>query len=100
MIGSLSQVSDLHCVGVAEAVYKSLGETGITGKAVCQALHSALSGLRLEASNSRVENGESSKGKTAKLRDARDSNGDSGDLKGRMKTMDKFFWVPYVNFGV
>ncbi|RYP07232.1 hypothetical protein DL765_009222 [Monosporascus sp. GIB2] len=97
VIGSLSPVSDQHCVDIAETVYATLRDEGITDKSVCRGLHRALRAHRdaVYASISRKPGSE-----TERFRDGRITfEGDSEDL-GAPEPVDKFYWVPYVHFGV
>ncbi|KAI9682837.1 MAG: hypothetical protein M1822_006327 [Bathelium mastoideum] len=45
-IGSLWDVSDMHCVDVAKILYRTMIGTGISDDAVCFGLHSAVRALR------------------------------------------------------
>ncbi|KAI7767199.1 hypothetical protein LZL87_009601 [Fusarium oxysporum] len=46
VIGTLWEVSDKHCVDVAEAFYETLRDEGMTDLSVCRGLHRALRKLR------------------------------------------------------
>lgn len=84
VIGTLWEVSDQHCVKVAEVFYKTLRDRGMTDEAVCQGLHRATRELR-----NRSLNGEVGHRKAFCI--------DDGATRGAL--MD-YHWVPYVHFGV
>ena len=45
-IGTLWEVSDMHCVDVARVFYETLRDEGMTDSAVCRGLHRAIRALR------------------------------------------------------
>ncbi|KAF4335504.1 30S ribosomal S17P protein [Fusarium beomiforme] len=83
VIGTLWEVSDKHCVDVAEAFYQTLRDEGMDDLAVCKGLHRALRKLRDEG---RLES-----------KDARDivALGSEDD----QRDMGNTHWMPYVHFG-
>ncbi|KAF4434686.1 30S ribosomal S17P [Fusarium acutatum] len=83
VIGTQWEVSDKHCVGVAEAFYKILHEGGMTDLSVCRGLHRALRTLRDEG-----------RAKSKGIRDitAVSEEEDQPDIGNTD-------WIPYVHFG-
>ncbi|KAH7178156.1 CHAT domain-containing protein [Fusarium sp. MPI-SDFR-AT-0072] len=82
-IGTLWEVSDKHCVDVAEAFYETLRDEGMTDLSVCRGLHRALRKLR-----------DKGRAKSKYIRDitAVSEEEDQPDLGNTN-------WMPYVHFG-
>jgi tetratricopeptide (TPR) repeat protein len=83
VIGTLWEVSDKHCVDVAEAFYQTLRDEGMTDLAVRRGLHRALRKLRNEG-----------RLKSEQVRDIT-AVGPEEDQKDLGNT----YWIPYVHFG-
>ncbi|KAF5571365.1 30S ribosomal S17P protein [Fusarium phyllophilum] len=83
VIGTLWEVSDKHCVGVAETFYETLRDEGMTDLSVCRGLHQALRKLRDK---------ERSKGEDIRDITAVSEEEDQSDLGNTD-------WMPYVHFG-
>ncbi|CVK86440.1 uncharacterized protein FMAN_06288 [Fusarium mangiferae] len=83
VIGTLWEVSDRHCVDVAEVFYGTLRDEGMTDMSVCKGLHQALRQLR-----------DKGRAKSKGIRDitAVDEEEDKPDLGNTD-------WMPYVHFG-
>ncbi|KAG7417610.1 putative 30S ribosomal protein S17-like protein [Fusarium oxysporum f. sp. rapae] len=83
VIGTLWEVSDKHCVDVAEAFYETLRDEGMTDLSVCRGLHRALRKLR-----------DKGRAKSKYIRDitAVSEEEDQPDLGNTN-------WMPYVHFG-
>lgn len=84
VVGTLLEVSDQHCVKMAEVFYETLRDRGMTDEAVCQGLHRATRELR-----DRSLKGKSGHRKAFCI--------DDGVTRG---TLMDYHWVPYVHFGV
>jgi hypothetical protein len=56
VIGTLWEVSDMHCVDVARVFYETIRDEGMTDSAVCRGLHRAIRALRAGTSASREGN--------------------------------------------
>ncbi|KZM23242.1 hypothetical protein ST47_g5617 [Ascochyta rabiei] len=84
VIGTLWEVSDSHCVHVAQILYETLRDEGMTDAAVCYGLHVAVRALR----DADVEIG---------------LNGRNGEIVWDDDTTAtaeaSFYWVPYIHFG-
>lgn len=84
VIGTLWEVSDSHCVHVAQILYETLRDKGMTDAAVCHGLHLAIRALR----DADVEMG---------------LNGRDGKIvwdDDTTATADvSLYWVPYIHFG-
>ncbi|KAI1291225.1 CHAT domain-containing protein [Xylaria venustula] len=83
VVGTLWEVSDMHCVDVARVLYETLRDEGMTDIAVCQGLHRAVRALR--------DGGIAADG-------TRDGTLISGTTEARCAT--NAYWIPYVRFGV
>ncbi|KAF4953337.1 hypothetical protein FGADI_6103 [Fusarium gaditjirri] len=83
VIGTLWEVSDKHCVDVAEVFYETLCDEGMTDLSVCRALHQALRNLRDKGRDKRKD-----------IRDitAVSEEEDQPDLENTN-------WMPYIHFG-
>ncbi|KAF8847726.1 TPR-like protein [Acephala macrosclerotiorum] len=118
VIGALWQVYDDSCVKVAEPVYKSIAESGITDRSVCAALHSAVMSLRdVWVAERSSATGDCTSPSTAKSAESVDSKalGKSADQEkdkerdGRLQlgkatgapvaALVRADWVPYVHYG-
>ncbi|KAI1504695.1 CHAT domain-containing protein [Biscogniauxia marginata] len=86
VVGTLWEVSDMHCVDVAKVLYETLRDEGMTDVAVCRGLHRAIRTLR----DREIKEGQD--------RDATllDSEAEVKEAKG----VKNFYWVPYIHFGV
>ncbi|EMT67086.1 Putative 30S ribosomal protein S17P-like protein [Fusarium odoratissimum] len=83
VIGTLWEVSDKHCVDVAEAFYETLRDEGMTDLSVCKGLHRALRKLR-----------DKGRAKSKYIRDIT-AVGEEEDQPDLGNTN----WMPYVHFG-
>ncbi|KAF5540765.1 30S ribosomal S17P protein [Fusarium mexicanum] len=83
VVGTLWEVSDRHCVDVAEAFYETLRDEGMNDLSVCRGLHRALRRLR---DKERV------KGKDVRDITAVSEEEDQPDLGNTD-------WMPYIHFG-
>ncbi|KAI8628835.1 CHAT domain-containing protein [Xylariaceae sp. FL1651] len=83
VVGTLWEVSDMHCVDVARVLYETLRDEGMTDMAVCRGLHRAIRALR----DGGIE-----------VEGTRDGTLISGTTEGRGAT--NAYWIPYVHFGV
>ncbi|QKD49392.2 CHAT domain-containing protein [Fusarium oxysporum Fo47] len=83
VIGTLWEVSDKHCVDVAEAFYETLRDEGMTDLSVCKGLHQALRKLR-----------DKGRAKSKYIRDIT-TVGEEEDQPDLGNTN----WMPYVHFG-
>ncbi|EXK44650.1 hypothetical protein FOMG_03341 [Fusarium oxysporum f. sp. melonis 26406] len=83
VIGTLWEVSDKHCVDVAEAFYETLRDEGMTDLSVCKGLHQALRKLR-----------DKGRAKSKYIRDIT-AVGEEEDQPDLGNTN----WMPYVHFG-
>lgn len=86
VIGTLWQVSDMHCAGVTESVYEEIARSGWNDDSVGLGLHKALIKFRdiwVETQTTTATE------RDAKLRRAQVSG----------KSLVKLDWVPYVHFG-
>ncbi|RYP48546.1 hypothetical protein DL768_005585 [Monosporascus sp. mg162] len=101
VVGTLWEVSDKHCVGVARVLYETLRDEGMTDAAVCLGLHRAVRALRYgdikdgkaKDEKAKDEEAKHEKAKDKKLRDA------MLELSGsRVQGMANPFWVPYIHF--
>ncbi|KAF4206919.1 hypothetical protein CNMCM8927_004254 [Aspergillus lentulus] len=115
VIGTLWEVSDMHCVHVATVLYKTLCEEGLTDIAVSRGLHRATKMLRdghfrgvpiPREANMTTQPDEQVKGENIQAQadsppiiEGRDVKLYKG--KGREKSSEQpLYWVPYVHFGV
>ncbi|KAI0841310.1 CHAT domain-containing protein [Hypoxylon sp. FL0890] len=83
VVGTLWEVSNMHCVDVARVLYETLRDEGMTDVAVCRGLHRAVRALR--------DGGIAADG-------LRDGALISGTTEGRGAT--DAYRIPYVHFGV
>ncbi|KAF5609596.1 30S ribosomal S17P protein [Fusarium subglutinans] len=83
VVGKLWEVSDRHCVDIAEAFYETLRDEGMNDLSVCRGLHRALRRLR---DKKRV------KGKDIRDITAVSEEEDQPDLGNTD-------WMPYIHFG-
>ncbi|KAI3326476.1 CHAT domain-containing protein [Xylariaceae sp. AK1471] len=83
VVGTLWEVSDMHCVDVARVLYETLRDEGMTDAAVCRGLHRAVRALR--------DGGIGVEG-------TRDGTLINGTTEARGAT--NAYWIPYVHFGV
>ncbi|KAI3322871.1 CHAT domain-containing protein [Xylariaceae sp. AK1471] len=83
VVGTLWEVSDMHCVDVARVLYETLRDGGMTDVEVCRGLHRAVRALR--------DSGIAADG-------MRDGALISGTTEARGAT--HAYWIPYVHFGV
>ncbi|KAJ3573299.1 hypothetical protein NPX13_g4752 [Xylaria arbuscula] len=83
VVGTLWEVSDMHCVDVARVLYETLRDEGMTDVAVCRGLHRAVRALR--------DGGIKAEG-------TRDGILISGATEAQGAT--NAYWIPYVHFGV
>ncbi|KAI0804900.1 CHAT domain-containing protein [Xylaria sp. FL0064] len=83
VVGTLWEVSDMHCVDVARVLYETLRDEGMTDVAVCRGLHRAVRALR--------DGGIEAQG-------TRDAVLISETTEARGAT--NAYWIPYVHFGV
>ncbi|KAI1158960.1 CHAT domain-containing protein [Nemania serpens] len=83
VVGTLWEVSDMHCVDIAKVLYETLRDEGMTDVAVCRGLHRAVRALR--------DGGIEAKG-------TRDGTliGETTEARG----VTNPYWIPYVHFGV
>ena len=83
VVGTLWEVSDMHCVDVARVLYETLRDEGMTDVAVCRGLHRAVRALR--------DGGIKAEG-------TRDATliGVITEAQGATNP----YWIPYVHFGV
>jgi len=102
VIGTLWEVSDEHCVGVARVLYETLGNEGMTDAAVCRGLHRAVRDLRYGGIKDREE-------RDAKLvcvgtkagesfEEEDDTSAEREPPGTQARGMKNSYWVPYVHF--
>ncbi|KAM7208695.1 CHAT domain containing protein [Rhypophila decipiens] len=104
VVGTLWEVSDMHCVDVAKVLYTTIAKKGMTDTAVCLGLHQAIRALRdgkitsVEIGGAETEDGEvRGRGSRAGEREPRDGVlvDEGEDEEGPAS----FYWVPYVHYG-
>ncbi|KAF9774164.1 hypothetical protein IL306_007840 [Fusarium sp. DS 682] len=83
VIGTLWEVSDKHCVDIAEVFYQTLRDEGMNDLAVCKGLHRALRKLRDEG--------------RPKSRHTRDITAVGSEEDQR--ELGNTHWMPYVHYG-
>ncbi|KAF5586906.1 30S ribosomal S17P protein [Fusarium pseudocircinatum] len=83
VVGTLWEVSDKHCVDVAEAFYETLCDEGMSDLSACRGLHRALRKLRDEG--------------RVKSKDIRDITAASEEED--QPDLGNTDWMPYVHFG-
>jgi tetratricopeptide (TPR) repeat protein len=84
VIGTLWEVSDMHCVDVARVLYKTILDEGMTDMAVCRGLHRAIRALRDSLMEKRPEG----------------RNTTSLHFGTQARGLTNHYWIPYVHFGI
>jgi tetratricopeptide (TPR) repeat protein/CHAT domain-containing protein len=89
VIGTLWEVSDSYCVDVAETVYKTIVDEGMTDVAVCRGLHRAIRALRDRSIEVKGMTGESSAaGRTTTIPEVEVVIADSGSVEAIQGVVD------------
>ncbi|KAF2804435.1 uncharacterized protein BDZ99DRAFT_511648 [Mytilinidion resinicola] len=94
VIGTLWEVSDIHCVDVARVVYETIRDEGMTDVAICRGLHQAVRALR----DGHIES--TKEARDAELSDGELSDGEVCDEGCETTLESPLYWAPYIHFGV
>jgi CHAT domain-containing protein len=89
VIGSLWEVSDKHCVGVAKDVYNAMIKAGMSEASVSQGLHNAIRNLR-----------DGSQGGNCTTREARDARLIEVEESQESRIGDPIVWAAYIHIGI
>ncbi|KAK3896458.1 CHAT domain-containing protein [Staphylotrichum tortipilum] len=100
VIGTLWEVSDMHCVDVARVFYETLRDEGMTDAAVCRGLHRTIRALRASTSTSQEGDLTREADVNYVVQEATGTGDDNDEIAENDHEGQGMFWVPYIHFGV